>query len=273
MIARTISIPYKIGDKFKILPIGDIHYDGQKSSSTCDSKKLKKFLAANVDSRTMIIGMGDWFGGILTKDMKRYSKGTDGANSPAILDESIEGLYEIFKPYRKNVIALTDGNHEETILNYSGTNLIERFSKMLNSKTLYMGYSWLLKLAFKENGARVRPLIIRGHHGWGNGGNSEGGDITKFTHDVKFWQAQLFLYGHVHKIKVNPMEEGIMVGDKQWRTIQKTMVVCGTFQKTYTNTTVATYAEKRGYHPASTTTPIITAIPTYSNGVRVEVTV
>lgn len=273
MISRTIKIPYKRGEKFKILPIGDIHYDGMKSSSTCDSKKLKKFLAANVDSKTMIIGMGDWFGGILIKDLKRYTKGTDGAKSPAILDESIDGLYEIFKPYRKNVIALTDGNHEESIINYCGTNLTERLAKRLNPNILYMGYSWLLKLSFQENGARVRPLVIRGHHGWGNAGNSEGGDITKFSHDVKFWQAQLFLYGHVHKIKVNPMEEGIMVGDNKWRTIEKKMVVCGTFQKTYTNTTIATYAEKRGYHPASTTTPIIIAIPTDEDGVRLEVTV
>ena len=273
MIARTISVPYKMGDRFKILPIGDIHYDGKKSCSTCDSKKLKKFLEKNVDSKTIIIGMGDWFGGIIIKDLKRYKKDTDGAEGAAILDESVKGLVDIFKPYSKNIVAIGDGNHEESILVQCGTNLTERLIDKLNPKILYMGYSWLLKLSFNENKARIRPLIIRGHHGWGGGNNSEGGDLTKFAHDVKFWQAQLFLYGHVHKIKANPMEEGIMVGDNRWRTIEKKMVVCGTFQKTYTNTTVATYAEKRGYHPASTTTPVITAIPTDQDGVKIEVTI
>lgn len=273
MIADTIPIEYKYGDEFRILPLSDIHYDGGGKNSTCDVSKLKRDLETNVTDKTMIIGVGDWFGGITTKDIKRYNKELDGAITNAILDESVDGLVNIFKPYKDHIIALGDGNHCTAIIENCGTNLMRRFIEKLNPNIKYMGYSWLLKLAFREPNGRGRSLIIRGHHGWGGGSRTEGADITKFAHDVKFWQAQLFLYGHVHKIKVNPMEEGVMIGDNGWRTIEKKMVVCGTYQKTYSKNTTATYAEKRGYPPASITTPLITVTPARDNNVKVRITV
>jgi hypothetical protein len=273
MIATTVPIQYKYGQSFKIIPIADIHFDGFGKKSTCDYIKLKKDLARNVDDTTKILGIGDWFGGIIPSDTRRYNKDLDAAKTSAILDESVDGLVEIFKPYKNNIVCVGTGNHEETVLQRCGTNLLERFVQKLNPNILLMGYSWLLKLRFSENGHRVRSLIVRGHHGWGGGSKSEGSDITKYSHDVKFWNAQLFLYGHVHKIKVNPIEEGVMIGDNNWRTITKKMAICGTYQKTYTNNTVATYAEKAGYPPASISNPLIIATPGREFGVRVDVVV
>ena len=134
-----------------------------------------------------------------------------------------------------------------------------------------MGYSWLLQIRFSENGSRTRAIVIRGHHGWGGGSRTEGADITKFAHDVKFWQADLFLYGHVHKLKINDIEEGRMVGDSSWKTFIKRMVVSGTYQKTYSAGTSTTYAEKRGYPPTTLRHPLIYLEPDKYSGVNIKI--
>lgn len=276
MIVRTINIPYKYGESFKLLPISDIHYDGRGKNSTCDVRKFREDLKKNVDESTMILGIGDWFGGIIPSDVKRYRKAHDAAEGEDILDESINGLAEELFPYREQIYAIGDGNHEDSILIHCGTNMIKRLIDKLNTgiekPILHVGYSWLLQLRFRTETGLGRSMVIRGHHGWGGGSRTEGADITKFAHDVKFWQADLFLYGHVHKLKLNDIEEGRVVGETGWKTYRKRMVVCGTYQKTYSTTTTATYAEKKGYPPTTIKHPIIMLTPDRVSGVNIQIT-
>jgi UDP-2,3-diacylglucosamine pyrophosphatase LpxH len=269
VIARTIDIPYKYGDTFKLLPLADIHF-GHK---TCDKQKLRQDLKEKVDEQTIIIGLGDWFDMLIVKDAKRYRKAHDDTEGEAIIDEQIEGLADLLMPYKNNIYAVGDGNHEDTMIAL-GTNPIKRLIKLLSDKEHvieYMGYTWLLNLQFRETQGRGRGLIIRGHHGWGGSSRTEGADITKYSHDVKFWQADLFLYGHVHKLKFNLIEEGRMIGKDKWKTYQKKMCVCGTYQRTYSNNTSATYAERSGFHPTSIQCPVIYLKPHHDNGVDVKV--
>lgn len=271
MNVATINIDYKYGDTFKLLPLADLHYDGRGVNSICDVGKLKKDLAERVDDKTIIIGIGDWFGGILPSDVKRYNKDLDATSSNRILDEQVANLAEIFMPYKSRIYALGQGNHEDTILLKCGTSLVENLIEKLSTpehQILYMGYSWLLQLQFREANGRGRTMVIRGHHGWGGGSRTEGADITKYAHDVKFWQADLFIYGHVHRLKINDIEEGRMVGDSNWKTYLKRMVVAGTYQKTYSNKGT-TYAEKRGYPPVTLRHPLIYLTPDRTAGVNI----
>lgn len=275
MIVRTVEVNYKYGDKFKLLPLSDIHYDGRGRNSLCDVAKLRRDLKEQVDDKTMIVGIGDWFGGIIPSDVKRYRKEHDAAKGEDILDEQIEGMAEEFRPYKEQIYAIGDGNHEDTILAKCNTNLTKRLVNTLNTDIkkpiLYLGMSWLLQVRFQENKSRTRTMVIRGHHGWGGGSRTEGADITKFAHDVKFWQADLFLYGHVHKLKINDIEEGRVVGNNDWKTYRKRMVVCGTYQRTYSKTESTTYAEKKGYPPTTIKHPIIYLTPQWGSGVDIEI--
>lgn len=259
MIVKTIPIIYNYGDIFTLLPIADIHL----GNLTSDLSKLKKDLQA-INGKTLIIGLGDWLDSILVKDKKRYRKALDATESEAIIDKQIEQCAEIFRPYADKLIGLGDGNHEEKIIDLCGTNPTKRLCEKLSTQeheVIYLGYSWLLQLVFRkdevEGGGQTRTIIVRGHHGWGGGSRTEGADITKYSHDVKFWQADIFLYGHVHKLKTNDVEEGRIIGQDKWITVQKKMIVCGTYQKTYTNDTTATYAERMGYPPVSVRNPKI----------------
>lgn len=275
MNVETISINYQYGETFKLLPISDIHYDGRGKNSLCDVAKLRKHLKEQVDEKTIILTVGDNFGGIIPSDVKRYRKAHDSADGEDILDESINGLTDEFMPYREQIYGFGDGNHEDSILQHCGTNLTKRLIDKLNNgikkPILYLGYSWLLQIKFNQDAGRVRSLIIRGHHGWGGGSRTEGADITKFAHDVKFWRADLFLYGHVHKLKLNDIEEGRMVGDNGWKTGLKRMCVCGTYQRTYSKSKSATYAEKKGFPPTTIRHPLIYLTPSRESGVDIKI--
>lgn len=142
-------------------------------------------------------------------------------------------------------------------------------------KPLWLGYSWMIEVVFYQGKLdrqqQTRSLIVRGHHGWGGASRTEGAEITKFSHDVKFWNCDLFLYGHVHKIKSNDVEVGVKVGKQGWRTQLRRMVVCGTYQRTYAPGQVPTWAETKGFPPVSIRNPIIYAKPHWKSGVELRV--
>ena len=269
MIATTVNIEYKYGDTFTILPISDIHL----GNATCDVKKLKADLEAHYTDKTLFIGVGDWLDMLIVSDQKRYNKEHDATEGNDIIDQQIERCREIFEPYKSGIIGIGDGNHEEVITRKCSTNPIKRLCAALSTEThpvIYLGYSWLLDVVFSENGARARTLTIRGHHGWGGNSRTQGADITKYSHDVKFWRADLFLYGHVHKLKLDDIEEGRKVGKDGWKTFNKRMLVCGTYQRTYGEGTTATWAETKGFHPAKIAHPIVYATPLANGGVDIK---
>ena len=209
---------------------------------------------------------------ITVKD-KRYRKSSDGTITEALIDEQIEDLYEDLIPIREKILCIGTGNHELKVIE-AGTNPIARLCKMLstdNHKIIHFGVGWLLKIIFSENGSRGRTIIIRGHHGWGGGSRTQGADITKYSHDVKFWQADLFIYGHVHKTKADIVEEGRMVGDNVWKTHQKKMLIAGTYQRTYTLDENTTWAENRGFPPVTIGSPHALLTPNHDAGVDVKI--
>ncbi len=269
MDAQTVTIPYKYGQDFLLWPLADVHL----GHITCDKRKLKEDVKKAVDiENLLVVAPGDLLDSIIVTD-KRYRKAMDDTLSHAIIDDQIDEMAAILEPIKLKIICLGDGNHEQTIIDKAGTNPISRLCDALQTPEhpiIYFGQSWLLKILFDENGGRTRPLIIRGHHGWGGGSRTQGHDITKFSHDVKYWQADLFIYGHVHKTKADIIEEGRMVGKDQWRTFQKKMLIAGTYQRTYTSNKITTWAESRGFPPATIGSPQAVLRPNRDFGVDVK---
>ena len=230
-------------------------------------KKLQRDLS-KITPKTYIIGLGDLLDSIIVQDTKRYAKSQDDTKTDSIIDEQIERMYNLLSPYKERIIGLHDGNHEEAIIRKCGTNPTKRLADLL--ETEYLGLSSLIRIVFEGPSGGNRNLIIRSHHGWGHAGRTVGGDLTKYSHDVKFWEADLFLYGHVHTLKSIDIDAGRMIGARSWRTIQRKMVICGTYQRTYSNDTTATYAERMGLPPVSIRSPEIFMRP-WKYGVELKV--
>jgi hypothetical protein len=250
-------IPYKYGQSIKILPIFDIHF----GSVGCDVAALKRDLAQVDDGSTYIIGGGDWMDSVITSDTKRYRKSSDGSDSKEddIIDQQIENIYDIVKQYSTKIIGLGDGNHEDNITKRCGTNPMKRLCKMLGTE--FLSYSSMIKVTMSENNARGRTVIVREHHGWGGGSRTIGADLTKYSKDVSNWSADIFLYGHVHR-KQSDKVPRLGLSGTQLISKPKTLVICGTYLKTYLNGESPSYSEKEGYPPTEIGAPTVIIKPT-----------
>ena len=248
MVVTTKRIEYKYGQEFNLKVINDVHI----GNVACDKKAFLAYLKDS-DDNTYFIGIGDLFDAIIVKD-PRYQKSSDssddkdGKKRDDIVDVQVNRGEDILRPYRKRILGLGMGNHENAVVRYSGSNMIKRLCRRLGVDEL--GYSGLMKLVFSDKGSRGRTLIIRYHHGWGGGSRTQGADLTKFSKDMAYWDADLFLYGHVHK-KQDDKIARLGLSGKKLIARDKVISICGTFLRTYLDGTDATYGEIQGYSPTS----------------------
>jgi UDP-2,3-diacylglucosamine pyrophosphatase LpxH len=248
-----------MGDAIKLKPIADVHL----KSRNCDKAAFKRYIADS-DENTRFIGVGDLLDCIITSDTKRYTKANDESETDEIIDESIAEAEEILRPVADRILGLGIGNHEQNIVKRCNTNPIKVICKDLNVP--YLGYSFLLRLIFRGYGnspdkpVRSHSVIVRGHHGYGGGSRTQGADLTKFAKDMQYFDADIFMYGHVHKTQHDKVPRLALRGD---RLISKPkfLVICGTFLKTYSDSTDATYSEIEGYPPTAIGSPTIIIKP------------
>lgn len=230
MIVKKVEL--KDAEIIHIKPIADVHY----GSSYCDIEAFQEFLADS-DDNTYFIGVGDILDAIVLKD-KRYSKSNDATAIDAIINQVVFELYDILKPYASRIIGLSRGNHEQTVVDKCSVDPIDIVCRMLNIN--YFGYSYLVQLAINQ-----KILTIKGHHGWGGGSRTQGADITKYARDMLNADADIYLYGHVHKLQHDRIDQ-LVVRRGKLCARSKILCICGSFQKTLSSTTDASYAEVKG---------------------------
>jgi len=235
-------IPYTYGDVIKLKPIFDVHL----GNSYCDEKAFIEYLADS-DDKTYFMGGGDLLDSIIVTD-PRYAKHADSTERTAILDAQVDKAVKMLWPYRDRIIGLGRGNHEDTVILRAGTDLIWRVCEKLDCE--YLGYSGFINLKLRAEGGGGRTIKIKWHHGWGGGSRTQGADITKYSKDTAYWDADLFLYGHVHKKQYDEIPRLGIAGKS---LISKPILfgICGTFLKTYSSTYDSTYSEKKGYPPVA----------------------
>lgn len=253
MILHEINVPYKYGETFILKPVFDVHL----GNAYTDVTAFKRYLS-DTDDHTFIIGGGDWLDCVITSDSKRYMKHVDSSASDAIIDDQINAMYEIMEPYKDRIIGIGTGNHEANINKRCSTHPARRLAKMLD--TVSLGFSWMVRFRFRQENGGGRTLTIKGHHGWGGGSRTQGADLTKYSKDIAYWDSDLFLYGHTHKLQSDKIDRLSWVG-KKLVSKPKYIYICGTWLKTLSNTDEATYSEQAGYPPLSIGNPNIKITP------------
>jgi len=197
MKALQYNVPLKAGTTLKLALFSDIHFD----SPDCDKTTLKKHLDFCLkDGRYVLIG-GDLFDAILLRDGKRavnhlMEKGDNQLNT------KINAIVEFLKPYKDIILFIGRGNHEESILKYSGVDILELVTQLLNAgskhQIQYGNYANFLRFNFvnKSNRSLLHYDIFENH---GAGGNSP---VTKgmidFNRIAKGTLTDLIWLGHKH---------------------------------------------------------------------------
>jgi hypothetical protein len=236
------QIYYRPNEVITLKPIFDVHLGNVQ----CDIDAFKQYVTP--DPLTYFIGGGDLLDSVITRDIKRYSKASDASVGDAIIDEQVDEMVKILTPVKKNIIGIGSGNHEAKITIHCGTDPAARLCKELGTR--YLGYSWLVDLTFiNKKSGHWDNLIIKGNHGWGSS-RTQGGDLTKYSRDVGYWDADLFLYGHCHR---HQYDEFPRIGVKKGKLYArpKIMVICGSFLKTLSDGPIPSYSEQAGYPPVS----------------------
>jgi UDP-2,3-diacylglucosamine pyrophosphatase LpxH len=243
------KINYKYSDVIKIKPIFDVHY----GHTLCDVHAFKKFLEDS-DDKTYFIGGGDFLDSIIVID-PRYRKTIDAFGGEEIIDDQVNGIYEILKPYKDRILGLGIGNHEDVIVRKYATNPIKRLCEKLNvgkedkDKIPYLGYSYFYKLTMREKEGRGRTVLIKGHHGYGGGSRTQGADLTKFSKDMSYYDADVFIYGHTHKLQFDEVPRLGIAGNRLISK-PKVLVICGSYKKSLSVDSTTTWEETMGFPPS-----------------------
>lgn len=128
MKALSYNIPFVAEKTFKLALFSDLHID----SVDCDLDTLiKHLMACKKEGRYILFG-GDQFDAIIHSDKKRYTPSRSEVNRDDQINQKLEKAVETLKPFADNILFMGRGNHEESILKYSGVDMIDLLVKELN---------------------------------------------------------------------------------------------------------------------------------------------
>lgn len=179
----------------------DLHLDSEKFERDTFIKDANKA----IDRGARLLFNGDIFDAILPTDRKRYTRGNDGFNEDAQINERIEYAFRLFEPYADYIDFMGIGNHEASIVKYDHVDLVKmlvRELSLIRSKELPPiqrgSYQGFLRFTFTaRDGKDVRSFDIYRDHGKGGASPVTKGIIGLNRIHTTF-VADLYWLGHTH---------------------------------------------------------------------------
>jgi len=229
----------------RILCIGDIHY-GSEGCAEDEFYELIKW--AHKEENLHVIGMGDYL------DLASKHSVGDVHNQKITPDEQINWILDVFRPFRRRLIGLIAGNHEDRVVRETGIDIVKLVAD--NLKCPYLGYggfqSW--KIGTQNYSAYICH---------GSSGSSKTWTKLKSVIDMgAFCNVDLVASGHTHTLDTTTQRIFSVENGKLTEKVC-TFVLTGSWLKW-----LNTYAQKRNFAPARLGNPIIKL-----NGVHKEIEV
>lgn len=253
-------------DVIKIKPIMDLH----KGAKTCDVKAFKSFIKDR-DDKTYFFTNGDLWDAIYFRDKRFKASGHEHTDADDAVDIEIAEMVDLLSPIKDRIICVGHGNHEETVLKQCMTNMSKRLADALGVP--FLGYSFWFRLMLGwKGGGRVRSVDFFCSHGFGGGTRTEGGSITKYSKFSDRFACDVFVVGHDHKKQFVRYPILAIAGEKDVRLVSRTKLVClgGSWKKAYSNDTVATWEDTKGFTGNEIGGVTIEIKPTGAHGVKIN---
>jgi predicted phosphodiesterase len=176
----------------------DWHWDNVK----CNRELLKSHLDKAIEIGAFIVVTGDMLCLMQGKYDKRSSKSAvrPEHNATNYLDVVINDCANFLRPYAKNILLISEGNHETSVSERHETRVLERLVERVNTlegTNIQLGnYTGYYKLSFNYKGSKKTLNVGYSHGNWG-------GVITKGTLSVMRYSAimpdcELMFSGHTH---------------------------------------------------------------------------
>jgi hypothetical protein len=195
--------------KFNLKSQRDFYY-GLVSDVHADSSSFAKHefihdIESMIDRDARLFINGDLFDAILPTDKKRYQRSGDFVNEDAQVNARIKYVFDLLKPYVNYIDFIGIGNHEASIVKYSGSDLIAFLVLQLNAirdstlPPIQRGsYQGFMRLRFSD-GNKHLPVTYTIYREHGKGGAAA---VTKGTINIQrlhtTFIADLYWLGHTH---------------------------------------------------------------------------
>lgn len=267
MKAYEYTTPIKANIPTKLGLFSDIHFD----SPDCDKETLKQHFDYCLNDKRYILINGDLFDAILLKDTKRsvphlIEKGDNQLNI------KLEETAHFLDPYKDMILFMARGNHCESIIKYSGIDLLQMLTTMLNAgnkhKIQYGNYANFLRFSWLNTvGKTVAKYDIFAHHGMGSSSASVTKGIIDFNRIAKGVNVDLIWTGHRHNALIDASDP-IMYVDQNGNVILKNRQCIQTpsYQKGRTIDYNVNFAERFYSHTALSGFGELTLTPAYKDG-------
>lgn len=248
MEINRYEIPFKSkGEKFYIIPLGDIHL----CSKNCAKDKLQNILDYIKDTPNVYwLGVGDYAECIMHTDKRFDPENIDPeylACLGRIAQEATADLIKYFKPIKNRCIGLHDGTHEIKIKREHSIDLTYELCKALG--TAYLGFSAFTRLVFIRYGKQYSFDIFSTHSKIA--GRKGGNKINRLEDMVTSFDADIIFIAHGHRKTVTTISQLRLTRTLPYRIVTRKVVagMTGSFYRAYAEGT-SSYAEQAGYPPS-----------------------
>ena len=203
----TIPMDVKTGWEKWVMLSSDHHLDNIHTKRDL----LKEHLDLAVERDAACFFLGDTFCAMQGKYDKRSSMDDIRPEdvSQNYLDMIAKHAVEFYAPYAKQIVMISEGNHESAISKHHGTNLVSNLSFMLNTQhggnIAHGGYGGWVRWMFKINTTRRKSINLKYFHGAGGGGPVTRGVIQTNRMAVYTPDADIIVSGHTHDSWVVPI--------------------------------------------------------------------
>ena len=198
----------KAGSTLPLFICSDIHFDSLK----CDRESFKAHLdhIQSVDGQIIILGdLFDVMG--CYKDPRAKAADIDPKyikRGRSYLDLVIEDVYSFLEPYKENILLISYGNHETSILKHRDTDPLERLIFLLNQnagKPIQKGaYAGWINFRLYQTATREAPFKMVYHHGKGGNAKRSKGILYSQMDAMEYPDANMIVSGHDHNKIYDP---------------------------------------------------------------------
>lgn len=263
-----VSYDVKKKGPFKLMPLGDIQWTGFKGSTALEL--LRRRIDYGLEQDAMFLGLGDYIDFMSPSNRARLAAASlyDNAKDvieAAALDLTYELFEKILKPTKGRWLGLLEGHHMSEL--QDGTTTDQLLAELLG--TAFLGTTVMGRIRFPAQG----DVTFWATHGQGGGGRAAA-PLTKLETMSNYWDANLFLIGHMTKLATAPIERvyASWYGQVPHLQHRKIMLVgCGGFSKGYVEHSKqgkvprGTYVEQKMLVPTSLGNPLIRVTPVFVN--------
>jgi len=255
------EIACKYNTPFRVVPVGDIHYDSPNFADARWQHFCETEMACKIPSFYFL--MGDYID-FASSSERHIIRGGNLHYSSLTTQEkwcksAIKKLVKDAPFLKGRTIAVLNGNHYLDFMD--GTNSDQYLAGLLETK--YLGVAGFVRLLIKRDATHSLKYDMFAHHG--KTGASKASSIRAVNNLILSHQADCYLMGHNHDITAGKVDRLYLSDSRNVDTLkvknrQIALVRTGSFLKTWQPGKVS-YGVDRCYVPATIGISYLTIVP------------